>query len=107
MSAKKVVKFGLTPESARRQFNELARDSANVFFTTHAEKRMRQRNITRTEVLRCLRAGHIVEGPSLSLKGNWEVKMQVASAGARISTVAALEYDETSGKYLVVITVFH
>lgn len=106
MTGKKVVKMRLTPQSARKVFNELARDSANVFFTTHAEKRMRQRKITRTEVLRCLRAGHITEGPSLSIKGNWEVRMQVASAGAPISTVAALEYDETTGNYLVVITVF-
>ena len=106
MPGKKVVKIGLTSQSARKLFNELARDSGNVFFTTHAEKRMRQRKITRTEVLRCLRAGHITEGPSPSSKGNWEVRMQVVSAGAPISTVAGLEYDETSGNYLVVITVF-
>ncbi len=76
-----------------------------MVFTAHAEKRMRQRKITRTQVLRCLTHGHVIEGPSPSIKGNWEMKMEVMSAGEIVAVVAALEKDD-SGNFAVIITVF-
>jgi len=76
-----------------------------VIFTSHAEKRMCQRKITRTQVLRCLTHGLIVEGPAPSIKGNMEMKLEVMSAGEIITVVAALEKDE-SGNFAVIITVF-
>lgn len=80
-------------------------DSSRVIFTAHAEKRMRQRKITRTQVLRCLTHGHVIEGPAPSIKGNWEMKMEVMSAGEIVVVVAALEKDD-SGNFAVIVTVF-
>lgn len=55
---------------ARKILQEVAQDSGRVFFSDHAEKQMTRRRITRTQVLKCLRHGHIVEGPVRSIKGN-------------------------------------
>ena len=40
---------------------QLARDSANVYFTAHARQRMKQRQISNSQVLACLRRGDIYE----------------------------------------------
>lgn len=76
----KVVPIGLSPVRARDLLRESAKDSARVFFTQHAEVRMRERGITRTQVLRCLAHGRVVEGPSRDVKGNWIMKLEVVSA---------------------------
>jgi hypothetical protein len=100
-----VIDFNLTPVRARKLIKGIAEDSSRVIFTLHAEKRMCQRKITRTQVLRCLTHGRIVEGPAPSIKGNQELKMEVMSAGEIVTVVAALERDN-SGNYAVIITVF-
>lgn len=100
-----VVDFNITPARAKNLLKEIAKDSSRVVFTLHAEKRMRQRKITRTQVLRCLTHGHIVEGPAPSMKGNMEMKLEVMSAGEIVVVVVALEKDE-SGNFAVIITVF-
>lgn len=100
-----VVAFDLTPVTAKRLLNTVASDSGRVFFTPHAELKMRKRHITRTQVLRCLSHGRIVEGPSRDIKGNWSMKLEVCSAGQLVSVVAALDRD-TSGEMIIVITAY-
>ncbi|PHS73498.1 MAG: hypothetical protein COB22_02060 [Cycloclasticus sp.] len=90
---------------AKNLIKKIAKDSSRVIFTKHAEKRMCTRKITRTQVLKCLTHGHIVEGPALSIKGNMEMKIEVMSAGEIIAVVTALEKDEL-GNFVVIITVF-
>ncbi|MBA2591154.1 MAG: DUF4258 domain-containing protein [Pseudomonadota bacterium] len=101
----KVVPIGLTPERAKRLVREIARDSGRVFFTHHAEVRMRQRHITRTQVMRCLSHGTCIEGPARDIKGNWTIKLEVPSAGVLVAAVAALDRDE-AGDLIIVITVY-
>lgn len=100
-----IVDFNITPTRAQKLIKDIAADSSRVVFTIHAEKRMRQRRITRIQILRCLTHGHIIEDPALSIKGNWEMKREVMSAGEMIAVVAALEKDD-SGNFAVTITVF-
>jgi len=100
-----VVDFNITPDRARKLIKEIAEDSSRVIFTAHAEKRMRQRKISRIQVMRCLTHGRVIEGPAPSIKGNWEMKMEVMSAGEIVTVVVALEKDD-AGNYAVIITVF-
>ena len=100
-----VIDFNITPARAKKLLKEIAEDSSRVFFTRHAEKRMRERKITRTQVVRCLTHGRIVEGPAPSIKGNMEMRLEVMSAGEIVTTVAALETD-SSGDMAIIITVF-
>jgi hypothetical protein len=101
----KVVPIGLSPVRATQLLRQTAKASARVFFTRHVEVRMRERGITRTQVLRCLSHGRVVEGPSRDVKGNWIMKLEVLSAGELIAIVAALDRDE-AGNMIIVITVY-
>ncbi len=100
-----VLPFRLDAARVRKIVQETVRDSARVFFTGHAEMRMRERRITRTQVLRCLMYGHFVEGPAPGIKGNLEMTMEVLSAGDTLRVVAALDRND-AGHYVVVVTTF-
>lgn len=100
------IPFRLSAPKAMQIIREAATDSARVFFTRHAEARMKKRHITRVQVLRCLRNGAITEAPVLGLKGNWECRVERRSAGEHIGVALAV-VAETPQRYIVVITVFH
>lgn len=99
-----LLQMDLTAITAARVMADIASDSARVFFTRHAEQRMTERRITRTQVLRCLRLGRITEGPYRDISGNWKMTMQVASAGNVITVVAALDWHADTGHYAIVVT---
>ena len=105
MSAENVIQMNLSPARALQLIREISADSCKVFYTQHAEKRMNQRKITRTQVMRCLQKGSITEGPARGTRGNWELKMEVYSAGDPVAVVAALENDG-EGNYILVITTY-
>jgi hypothetical protein len=86
-----VFHLRLSVAKAREILREVAKDSARVFFTPHAEKRMVKRKITRTQVIRCLASGQIKEGPARGIKGNWEVAVEAMSAGDVLHVAAALD----------------
>ena len=79
---------------------ELSAASANVFVTSHARTRMRQRGITLVEVLAVLRSGRVVEAPAPDMRGNWKATMSRVVAGREIGVAVAIEAG------IVVITVF-
>ena len=83
----------------------MAEDSGQVFFTPHAKTRMKQRRITRTQVLACLRQGSIDEPAHQNIRGNWQCTVRHVHAGDLVRVAAALERDE-NGHLIVVITVF-
>ncbi|SEN71670.1 DUF4258 domain-containing protein [Nitrosomonas marina] len=102
----KVVSFDLTPQKAKQIISKLAEDSGRVFILSHAEERMVERDITRMQVIRCLKHGVIVEGPYRDIKfGLWRQTLEVRTAGNVISVVASLDRDD-KGDYIVVVTVF-
>jgi len=102
-----VLELDLTPTLAKQILKEIVEaDDGRVFFRTHADERMAQRGITRTQVYRCLKCGRFVEEPCRSDRyGNWEMKLEVVSAGDIVSVVAALDYDEDRN-IIIVITTF-
>lgn len=104
-SSSVVHQIGLTAVVAQRLVREISKDHEAVFFTLHAEKRMQQRKVSRTQVLSCLAKGRVAEGPSLSIKGNWEVAFERCVSGDDLRVVVALEREAASSTHLLVITV--
>ena len=107
---KNVREMDLTADSARSILKEIVcADDGRVFFVRHAEEQMTQRHITRQQVLRCLKAGRIVEGPYRDPQsGDWKVNMEVMSAGIVVGAVAALDFDEDIRQNIsIVITAFY
>ncbi len=100
-----VLKLNLSRPQALQLIREIAQDSDRVKFVSHAKARMNERGITDMQVLRCLRRGRIIEGPSRSTKGNWEMRMEALSAGDVVTAAIALDHDE-DGNMIIVITVF-
>jgi len=79
-----------------------ADDGGKVVFTDHALRRMRQRRILRTQVLRCLGRGRIVEGPAADLHGNWTCRMTGRAEGRGLSVAVAIQPPDG----VIVITAF-
>ena len=100
-----VLDFDLSRANAKRIITEIVKESGRVFFTDHAEQRMKQRKITRIQVLRCLQHGSFTEGPYRDIKGNWKFNIDSFSAGENLTVTAALDRDN-SGNYIVVITTY-
>jgi Domain of unknown function (DUF4258) len=77
----------------------LAAESGNVFFTRHALARMRQRQITRLQVLEVLQRGVIRREPEPDMKtDHTQCRMERVVTGRSIGVVLALESpDAVSG----------
>ena len=98
----KLSNFQLTRPKALTLVRQLAADSGNVVFVTHALRRMKLRKISPKEVIGCLLRGVIVEGPALGIKGTWELAMERTGAERRLHVALAIDLP----KRLVVITVY-
>lgn len=88
-----------------RIIRELSQDSGNVFYEPHAKKRMRERKITPTQILACLRKGVIDEPAHENIRGNWKCTLRHQHAGDLVRLVAAIEKDD-GGDWIAVVTVF-
>jgi len=92
-----------TPQ-LQKHIRNLARDSAKVAIVLHASVRMRERKISRIEVLECLRQGVIRQTPEPDLKkGDLRCRMEHYVAGRDIAAIVSLS-DECPD--LLVVTVF-
>ena len=92
----------MNPRLALRMVRAAARDSARVYFTAHARAQMRQRRITRLQVIECLLRGQITEGPAPDVRGGWRCRVERFVAGDEVAVAVAI--DQEAG--IVVITVF-
>jgi hypothetical protein len=97
--------MALSRPAALRIVRRLAAVSENVFFTDHAQRRMRQRHVTRPQVLDCLRKGLIVEGPALGTRQAWEMKFERSWSGEMVRVVVALDWDAEAAAHVLVVTV--
>lgn len=103
---KKIRQLELTGTRALQIVREAAKDSARVFLTAHAQKRMSQRHITLVQVLRALRLGRLREGPARdTMKGGWKCTVEHYSAGDSVGVAVSIESIQSTG--VTVITVFH
>ncbi len=106
MTSGNVARMPLNSAMATPIIMAVAKTSANVQFTRHAEERMIERGITRLQILRCLQKGHITEGPNAdNEKGGWTFRMETLSAGDPVTVIGALYIDE-NGNNIVVITAY-
>jgi Domain of unknown function (DUF4258) len=94
--------FPLSRVKALALVREWSANSAHVQFSLHARKRMAQRHISPRVVLACLAKGHIVEGPSMNVHGDWEVALHFRHAGRTVHVVCALRIE----RRVMVITVY-
>lgn len=101
-----ISKLPFSQRELERLIKTAAIDSANVFFSDHASSRLNERDISTVDVLDCLRNGAISEGPAKSPRGNWQFVSTRFCAGRSINVVGALELDEETGNYIVVITAY-
>ena len=65
----------LTAAAAEKHIRHSAQDADNVIFGHHAMKRMNERGIFTTDVLRILRAGWVDDEPEATNSGEWKCKM--------------------------------
>ena len=81
----------------------LAKDSSLVFFTRHAQDRMKERFVSDIQVLECLRSGQI-QRPSQfdQVTGSVKCRMEHFVAGMNVAVVVAVEYPAPD---LTVVTV--
>lgn len=106
MQQNTVLQFhDLSPSAAAKKLRLIAEHSEKVLLTNHAKVRMRQRKITLPQIICCLKHGRIVEGPARNTRGDWEIKLEVISAGDVINGVFVLQYDITQQDYVLVVTV--
>lgn len=77
--------------AALQLLRRIAKDSANVIFTDHARKRMRQRKLTTTQVLSCLAKGVAVEPVALDIHGHWKLTVSHQAAGAHLEVAVAID----------------
>lgn len=99
----KLTRFSLSGVSAKRLLQEIAENSAHVFFTDHARQQMRRRQISVQQVLACLRSGTITESPCLDHHGNWKLTIQRQISGEHLGCAVAI--DQSAPK-AIIITAF-
>jgi hypothetical protein len=84
------------------EIRNIARDSAQVFFTTHAENEMKNDQLTATDVLQALRGCRVTEvQPSERYKSEGRT-----ATGEVVAAVVQILTFERNGKGLRVITVW-
>lgn len=89
----------------QRHIRTIAADTAAVFISSHASKRMRVRRVGINEVYDCLRHGTIRQTPEPNpAKGNLECRMQRYIGGRECAVVVALD-DEDPGMIVVTVIV--
>lgn len=88
--------------TALKVLREIAQDSAQVIFTQHARKRMRQRKVSPVQVLTCLNRGIVSEPVALDAYGNWKLTVTHRVAGKDLDVAVAIDVP----KRAIVITVF-
>lgn len=101
----KPIPLRLNDANMLRLIRQIAEDTGAIFVEPHAKKRMKQRHITRMQVVACLRCGVIEEPAHTNIRGNWQCTLRHLHAGDLVRVAAAIEKDE-AGDWIAVITVF-
>lgn len=87
-------------EAVLERIRELAQDTFNIFWTSHAQERMDERGIVDAQALRVLREG-TAQGELELDGGDWKMTLSRYCSGRIVHVVVAL-----SESQLVVITAY-
>lgn len=99
------VSLHLTAVRARKLLKEAGEGKGRLAISVHANTRMKQRKIGRTQVLETLKHGSFVEPLHRDAKGDWRCSVGWFHAGSRIVVAVAFKLDD-EGDLVVVATVF-
>jgi hypothetical protein len=92
----------LSKAQLQAHIRAMAADSSRIYFTVHAQRRMKERQLSREAVLAVLRVGRLLRSPEFNrTKGSLECRMEHFAVGMDIAVVVALSDDDPD---LVVIT---
>ena len=87
-------------EAVLERVRDLAKNTSNIFWTSHAQERMDQRDIVDAQALRVLREGTL-EG-DLELDGSeWKMTLSRQCSGRLVHVVVALGQSQ-----LIVVTAY-
>lgn len=100
-------RYGYTSDHVVQVFQDLASDGDRVFPVPHAYQRMELREVTFSQVLRILRRGNLVEGPTLTDERLWRLRYRGDSAGQDISVVVDIDQDQMGDMIAVVTVIVH
>ena len=93
---------GWSKQQYQRFIREAAKEGARVFFTAHAELRMRQRGISHQVALEVLRRGLLRRTPEPNIRfGTMECRMEYYIAGRNLGVVVAVSESDPD---VVVVT---
>lgn len=104
----KILKLPLQKRQAQDILLQAAEHSERIIFTNHAEERMHQRGISRTDVIRVLKTGEITEGPGQTPNGDWNIKVEGMSAGDWVTVAIAIKFKDLNEDscLTIIITTF-
>jgi hypothetical protein len=80
----------LTAAVAEKRIREIALVSENVILSTHARKRMVERDIFDVDVFRILKNGHVDDEPEKTEQGEWKCKVTLKIRGGRTAGVVTI-----------------
>ena len=78
--------------------------SSNIVIVSHAKTRMRERQISMGQVVKCLQKGTISESAHLTPFGDWKAVVSHRNAGDNIHVAVAIEQRD-QGDSCIVVTV--
>lgn len=99
------VSLHLTASRAKKLLKEAGDGKGRLAISKHANARMKQRKIGRTQVLETLRHGSFVEALHRDVRGDWRCSVGWFHAGMRIVVAVVIKLDD-NGDLVVVATVF-
>lgn len=87
-----------------KHIRTIAKNTASIFLTDHAKKRMRERKVSSEEVFQCLQLGTIDREPEGNPeKGSLECLMERYVAGRQLGIIVALCDEDPDA---IVVTIF-
>lgn len=87
-----------------KHIRTIAKNTASIFLTDHAKKRMRERKVSTEEVFQCLQMGTIDREPEGNQeKGSLQCLMERYVAGRQLGIIVALCDEDPDA---IVVTIF-
>jgi hypothetical protein len=92
-------------QQAKQWLKDAAQGKRRLLFSPHAELRMRQRKIGRTQVLETLGRGTISEQLHTDIHGDWCCNVSWRYAGLHVTVGVVFKLHE-NGEWVIIATVF-
>jgi hypothetical protein len=90
LPSRTVTRYRLTPALAEQRVRKFAEASETIAWSSHALRRMNEREIFDVDVLRTLRCGMISGEPEGTAMGEWKCKMVHRLRGTREAGVVII-----------------